>query len=192
MAASLLAVCYLGLVLASRLFADPGIPLDDRLMAPLLVLLEVAIVLVVAPSWRAWPGPVKMLVTAFVVLWWGAALRVSVASARYAVRTGNDFAEDCWRDSPLAAWVRANGGGHALYTNVPEALYFHAGRLSHEPPEEQDPRTLAAFVDTLVRRNALIVAFDETCGAVSKSDSALARLPVHEVLTVSTGRVLAP
>ena len=33
-------------------FADPGIPLDDRLMAPLLVLLEVAMVLIVAPAWR--------------------------------------------------------------------------------------------------------------------------------------------
>jgi hypothetical protein len=49
MAAVLLAGCYLALVLASRLIADPGIPLDDRLMAPLLVLVEVAMVLIAHP-----------------------------------------------------------------------------------------------------------------------------------------------
>lgn len=192
MAAVLLAACYLGLVLASRLFADPGIPLDDRLMAPLLVLVEVAIVLIVAPAWRAWPSVAKLLVAVLLALWWGAALRVSVISARYAVTTGNDFAQDCWRDSPLVAWVRANGGGHALFTNVPEELYFHAGRLSHDLPDEYDPKTAAAFVDTLARRNALVVDFDETCGALENPDSILARLPLREVVSVPTGRVLAP
>ncbi|HMA02077.1 MAG: glycosyltransferase family 39 protein [Gemmatimonas sp.] len=192
MAAVLLAACYLALVLASRLIADPGIPLDDRLMAPLLVLLEVAMVLIVAPAWRGWPSSAKLLVAVLVTLWCGAALRVSVISARYAVTTGNDFAEDCWRDSPLVAWVRSNGGGHALFTNVPEALYFHAGRLSHELPDEQDATTGAAFVDTLVRRNALVVDFDETCGALENPDSILAHLPLREVVSVPTGRVLAP
>jgi hypothetical protein len=192
MAAVLLAACYLGLVLASRLIADPGIPLDDRLMAPLLVLLEVAMVLVVAPAWQRWPRAARALVAVLLLVWWGAALRVSVASARYATETGNDFAQDCWRDSPLAAWVRANGGGHALYTNVPEALYFHADRLSHELPDEHDPKTMSLFADTLVRRNALIVAFDETCGAVTNLDSVLARLPLREMVSLPTGRVLAP
>jgi thiamine transporter ThiT len=192
MAAALLAACYLGLVLASRLIADPGIPLDDRMMAPLLVLLEVAMVMIVAPAWRGWPTPAKVLVAVLVTLWWGAALRVSGNSARYAVQTGNDFAEDCWRDSPLVAWVRANGGGHALFTNVPEALYFHAGRLSHELPDERDAQTIAAFTDTLARRNSLVVAFDETCGVVDRADLLLARLPVSEVVTMPTGRVLAP
>jgi hypothetical protein len=192
MAALLLAACYLGLVLASRLIADPGIPLDDRLMAPLLVLLEVAMVLIVAPAWRKWPLPARLLVAVLVAAWWGAALRVSVASARYATQTGNDFAEDCWRDSPLVAWVRANGGTHALYTNVPEALYFHANRLSHELPDEHDPKTLAAFADTLLRRNALVVVFDESCGGVTNPDSLLARVPLREMVSEPTGRALAP
>ncbi|HEY2898086.1 MAG TPA: glycosyltransferase family 39 protein [Gemmatimonadaceae bacterium] len=192
MAAVLLAACYLGLVLASRLFADPGIPLDSRLMAPLLVLLEVSMVLIVAPAWHGWPRTARALVAVVATVWWGAALRVSITSARYAMQTGNDFAEDCWHDSPLSAWVRENGAGHALYTNVPEALYFQAGRLSHELPDEHDSKTLRAFADTLVRRNALVIAFDETCGAVTKLDSVLVRLPLREVTTVPTGRVLAP
>jgi hypothetical protein len=190
LAATLLAASYLGLVLASRLFADPGIPLDDRLMAPLLVLLEVAMVMVVAPAWRGWPRVARIAVAILMVLWWGAALRVSAGSALYAVRTGNDFAEDCWRDSQLASWVRANGAGRALYTNAPEALYFHAGRLSHELPEEMDPKTVRAFTDTVARRRALVADFDESCGAVSNSDSVLTLIPLRVVATIPTGRVL--
>jgi hypothetical protein len=189
-AAALLAASYLGLVLASRLIADPGIPLDDRMMAPLLVLLEIALVLLVAPAWRQWPVSAKAVVAAFVVLWMGAAFRVTAASVRYAVSTGNDFAENCWRDSPLVAWVRANGNGHALFTNVPEPLYFHSARLSHELPEERDAKALAAFADTLSRRNGLVIAFDETCGALAKGDSLLTRVPLREIATMPTGRVL--
>ncbi|HEV7704480.1 MAG TPA: glycosyltransferase family 39 protein [Gemmatimonadaceae bacterium] len=190
LAAALLSACYLALVLASRLIADPNIPLDDRMMAPLLVLFEIAIVVIVAPAWHAWPIAVRTVVVVLVACWWGAALRVSAASVRYAVTTGNDFAEDCWRDSPLVAWVRANGGGHALFTNVPEPLYFHTGRLSHELPDEQDAKTLAAFADTLTRRAGLVIAFDETCGALNKDDSLIARVPLHEIANMPTGRVL--
>jgi hypothetical protein len=88
--------------------------------------------------------------------------------------------------------VRANGGTHALYTNVPEALYFHANRLSHELPDEHDPKTLAAFADTLLRRNALVVVFDESCGGVTNPDSLLARVPLREMVSEPTGRALAP
>ncbi len=189
-AAALLAACYLGLVLASRLFADPGIPLDDRLMAPLLVLVEITMVLIVAPAWKRWPIAARSGVAVLVLLWWGAAIRVSGASARYAVETGNDFAEDCWRSSPLTAWVRANSGGRPVYTNVPEALYFHSGRLSHEFPDETDAATVRAFTDTLTRRGALVVDFDESCGAVNNSDSVLTRLPLRVVTAMPTGRVL--
>jgi hypothetical protein len=192
LAAVLLAACYIGLVLASRLIADPGIPLDDRLMAPLLVLLEIAMVLLVAPAWRLWPVPARILVALLVAAWWGAALRVSGTSARYAVGTGNDFAEDCWRDSPIVAWVRANGGGHALFTNVPEPLYFHSARLAHELPEESDSAMMRRFVDTLAARHGLVIAFDETCGALNKRDSVLGKLPLREIATMPTGRVLAP
>mgnify|MGYP001544663962 FL=1 len=189
-AAALLAGCYVALVLASRLIADPGIPLDDRMMAPLFVMLEIAIVLAVAPVWRAWPRAGRVALGIAVVAWCAAALRVSAESARYATGTGNDFAEDCWRDSPVIAWVRAHGAGHAMYSNVPEALYFQAGRLSHEPPDETDARTLRAFADTLARRNALLVVCDETCGDLAGSvDSMLPRLPLREVVALPTGRI---
>ncbi|MGH7622500.1 MAG: ArnT family glycosyltransferase, partial [Gemmatimonadaceae bacterium] len=189
-AAALLAACYLVLVLASRLIADPGIPLDDRMMAPLLVLLEIVLVLAFAPAWQSWPRAGRVSLGIALAAWCAAALRVSVGSARYAVGTGNDFAEDCWRDSPLAAWVRVHGAGRAVYSNVPEALYFHAHRLSHEPPDEIDAKTMRAFADTLARRRALLVIFDESCGDLAGSvESMLPRLPLREVAALPTGRV---
>jgi hypothetical protein len=191
-AALLLAACYVALLLVSRLVADLTIPLDDRLMAPLFLLLEVAVVVIVAPAWGGWPIPAKVLAVVLGTLWWGSALLASRESARYAVHTGNDLADICWRHSPLLAWVRDNGRGHPLYTNVPEALFFQAHRLSHEFPEERGAREAAAFSDTLVRRNALIVEFDGTCMDVDDPDSLLARMPVHEVVAMPTGRVLSP
>ena len=189
-AAALLAGCYVALVIASRTIADPGIPLDDRMMAPLLVLLEIALVLAVAPAWRSWPRAARVVLAIAFVSWGAAALRVSVVSARYAVGTGNDFAEDCWRDSPVTAWVRAHGAGRAVYSNVPEALYFRAGRFAHEPPDEIDAKTMRAFADTLARRRALLVVFDETCGDLAGNvDSMLVRLPLREVAALPTGRV---
>jgi thiamine transporter ThiT len=192
LAAGLLAACYVALLLISRLVADLTIPLDYRLMAPLFLLLEVAIVLIVASAWRTWPIPARVLAVVLGLLWWDSALSVSRESARYAVQTGNDLADVCWRRSPLLAWVRANGRGHALFTNVPEALFFQAKRLSHELPEERDAQTAAALLDTLVRRNALIVEFDASCIDVDNPDSLLARMPLREVVTMPTGRVLAP
>jgi hypothetical protein len=191
LAAGLLAACYVALLLVSRLVADLTIPLDYRLMAPLFLLLEVAVVLIVAPAFRTWPTPARVLAVVLGVLWWGSALRVSRESVRYALHTGNDLSDVCWRHSPLLAWVRTNGQGHALFTNVPEALFFQAERLSHELPEEHDARTAAAFLDTLVRRNALIVEFDASCMDVSP-DSLLAGMPLREIVTMPTGRVLAP
>jgi hypothetical protein len=188
LAAALLAGCYLALVLASRLIADPGIPLDDRLMAPLLILVEVAIVLAVAPAWQSWGRPARAVLALFVALWWAAALRVTMGSVRYAVGTGNDFAEDCWRDSPLVAWVRAHGGEHALYSNVPDVLYLQTGRLARELPDEMDAGTVRALADTLADRKALIVVFDETCAVVPSDSALLARLPLREVADVPTGR----
>lgn len=189
-AVALLAGCYLALVLASRLVADPGIPLDDRMMAPLFVLLETGIVLLVAPEWPRWPRAGRAALALSLAAWCTAGCIVSVRSARYAVGTGNDFAEDCWRDSPVVAWVREHGAGHAIYSNVPEPLYFHAGRLSHEPPDETDAATLRAFADTLARRRALLVVFDETCGNLADSvETVLPRLRVRQVATLRTGRI---
>ena len=189
-AVALLAGCYLALVLASRLIADPGIPLDDRMMAPLFVLLEIELVLLVAPAWQRWPRAGRIAVALGLAGWGAAACVASVRSVRYAVGTGNDFAEDCWRDSPVVAWVRAHGAGHAIYSNVPEPLYFHAGRLSHEPPNETDPATLRAFTDTLARRRALLVVFDESCGNLADSvETVLPRMALREVAALPTGRV---
>jgi len=192
LAAGVLAACYLALLLVSRLVADLTIPLDYRLMSPLFLLLEVAMVLIVAHAWRTWPASARVLTIVLGALWWSASLRVSRESARYAMHTGNDLADICWRRSPLLAWVRANGNGHALFTNVPEALFFQANRLSHELPEERDAQTASAFLDTLVRRNALIVEFDPSCMDLDNPDSVLARMPLREVVTMPTGRVLAP
>ena len=54
-ATGLIAICYMGMLVVSRLVADPGIPLDQRLLSPFLLLATIAIAVSIALWWPA-PG----------------------------------------------------------------------------------------------------------------------------------------
>jgi hypothetical protein len=191
-ALALLATMYVGLIVASRLFADPGIPLDQRLLAPLILLVETAVIVALAVEWRAWRGArvwLRALAAVVLLAWWGASLSSTVDDARYALDTGSDYADASWRGSPLIAWVRAHADSHPLVTNFPTALYFHADRMSRVPPEQTDARTLQSFADTLARRHALLVIFDRTSEFVPSTDSLVRKLPLTLVARESDGSV---
>ncbi len=191
-ALALLATMYVGLVVASRLFADPGIPLDQRLLVPLILIVETGVIVALAVEWRAWRGVrvwLRALAAATLLAWWGASLSTTVDDASYALDTGNDYADASWRGSPLIAWVRAHADGRPLVTNFPTALYFHADRMARVPPEQTDARTLQAFADTLARRHALLVIFDRTSEFVPSTDSFMRKLPLTLVARENDGSV---
>lgn len=190
-AASLLVACYCAVVVAARAFVGGGIPFDGRILAPLIVLLEVMAVTGIAYWWRAFHRPMRILVGAVALAWVGASTMVTVGDAVYATTEGSDLAERSWRDSPMLAWVRANGAGHALYSNWPPAVYFHAGRPARELPDSDDVRegALADFASTLAARNGLVVGFDVRNPDVLPPDS-LARLAgLREVVRFADGAV---
>jgi hypothetical protein len=191
-ALALLATMYVGVVVASRLFADPGIPLDQRLLAPLMLLVEAGVIVALAVEWRAWRGArawLRALAAIVLIAWWGASLSTTVDDARYALDTGSDYADASWRGSPLIAWVRAHADSRPLVTNFPTALYFHAGRMARSTPEQTDPRTLQAFADTLARRHALLVIFDRTSEFVPSTESLVRDLPLTLVARERDGSV---
>jgi hypothetical protein len=191
-ALALLATMYVGLVVASRLFADPGIPLDQRLLAPLVLLVETGVIVALAVEWRAWRGArawSRALAAIVLLAWWGASLSTTVDDARYALDTGSDYADASWRASPLIAWVRAHADGRLLITNFPTALYFHADRMSRSTPAETDARTLRAFADTLARRHALLVIFDRTSEFVPSTEPLVRTLPLRRVVRERDGSV---
>ncbi len=161
-ACGLLIASYMALILLARMVADPDIPLDDRLLAPAIALVMVAAVVAIA-GWRhAAPRAVGVLGAA-ALLWAFGSFLVTRDAVRYALRTGSDYADICWSGSPVTAWVREHGAGHALFSNAPIALYFQSGRLAREMPDEMQADSLRAFADTLIARNSYVVVFDRSC-----------------------------
>ncbi len=191
-AAGLLALIYTVVVVAARLIADPGIPLDDRILAPLMLLVELAIVVALARAWPALRGgraPLRAVAAALVVVWWGTSLAVTVDDARYALEVGSDYAGIAWRGSPLIAWVRDHAAGRPLFTNFPTALYFHADRFARLLPQGATAAVAAAFADTVTARRGLIVAFAHSSDFTECPNALLRRLPVRAIARTRDGSV---
>ena len=189
-ALAVMAVTYSGVVVLSRIVADPGIPLDERLLSPLILVVEIALVVALA-LW--WPGRrrVWQLGACLLLLGWGTgSLLVTLDSVQYALETGNDYADESWFGSSLIAWVRTHGESRPLFTNVPTALYFQAGRMARTLPDELDTATVHAFADTVRARHGLIIAFNRGTDFIQRADSLLARIPVTELARFPDGVVV--
>jgi hypothetical protein len=158
-AGALLLVCYLGIVGVSRLLADPDIPLDERILAPALVLLTTLTAAALALWWNGTRLIVARIAVCGALLgWWFAAASATYAEARYALEWGSDFAGEQWRHSELLDWARHDRG--TLYSNWPAAVYFHLHHPSRELPKDFDATTLKAFADTVRVRGGRVLLFD--------------------------------
>ena len=159
-ATALLLACYAGLVVASRLLADPGIPFDERILAPALLLLMVLIALGLASWWRGTRLVIARVVVAIaLVSWWYAGFSATRVTASFAMSWGSDFAGQQWRDSEVLAWARREGTHAPLYSNWPAAVYFYLKRPSHELPYLKEARNLKAFGDTVRAHNGHVLLF---------------------------------
>jgi hypothetical protein len=192
---------YLGFVLLARTVADPGIPFDRRIMAPLVVLLDMAIVIAVAyvaghrPAMKERPRRVRVGIGIGAIAgmaWLAASVVGSRALVEDAVTDGLDLAEARWRESPTLDWVRRDGGSYAIFTNWPPAVYFHAHRATHDLPERADALTLRRFRDRLVRAGGIVVAFDEPNPEMASPDSIAARVPLRQIARLPDGTIWAP
>jgi hypothetical protein len=171
------AIAYIGFVTVSRLIADPSIPFDERIMAPALLLIELAIGVQLMRWWERIPSRQRLIAKTFVIAWMLVSGGVTVSRIVFARQDGNDFASSDWRDSPTIAWVRAPTGGatRTLYSNWPPALYFQAHRQSHDLPGTLDRLALHRFRERLARTHGVVVAFTDPSPDVAPPDS-IARL----------------
>jgi len=190
-AASLLGAWYLVVVLASRAFVGGGIPLDWRILAPVIVLVEVMAVASIGYWWRAYHRPLHILIGVLGAAWIIAAGVVTFNDAQWAATEGSDFASTEWRTSPLVAWIRAHGNGHPLYSNWPAALYFHAHRIARELPDSTDTPFLREFGDSIASQHAYVVAFDAPSPDFIPTDSLAKLFGWERVTRVADGTVWA-
>jgi hypothetical protein len=190
-ACGLLALCYVGVITLSRLFADPGIPFDNRILAPLELLVGVAAAVAMTLWWRGRGLMPRAVLAALLLGWVSLAIYADYDTVSYAMSEGADFASSQWRESPTIAWARAHGGNVPLYSNWAAAVYFHLHRTARELPEADDSSAFAAFADTLRSRHALVLAFDAPSPGLADPISLERLLSLREVAKLSDGRILA-
>jgi len=160
-AAALLLVCYAGLLGASRLFADPGIPFDERILAPALLLLMVLAATALSFWWRGTRLLVaRVALATALVAWWCAAVTATRANAHYAMTWGSDFAGQQWHDSEVLAWARTQGSQSPIYSNWPAAVFFYLHRPAHELPHVKERGSLKAFGDTVRAHGGHVLLFN--------------------------------
>ncbi len=188
-AISLLGACYIVVILASRAFVGGTIPLDWRILAPMIVLVEVAAVTAVGYWWRAYHFPVHAAILIVGIAWLGATATATINDAVFATTEGSDFADASWRSSPLIAWVRAHGNGHPLYSNWPPALYFHAHRIARELPDSTDSGDVSGFAEQIRANHGYVVGFDEPSPDFMSPTSLARMIGLQQVVRTSDGTI---
>jgi hypothetical protein len=194
-AAALLAAGYGGLLLAARVIADPDIPLDERLLAPAILLVTIIAALAIAVWWPSASRRARALTGAALVAWGVASLWVTAGSVQYALGTGSDYADRCWAESPVTQWVRDHGAGHEIVSNASVAIYFQAGRLAREMADDDVfPDSATMFIDTLAARRGVVALYDRSCApTIEQPDELVAQLKLQLVERFPTGSIwMAP
>jgi hypothetical protein len=191
-AAGVLLVCYVGLLVLSRLIADPGIPFDERILAPVIVLCTTIAATGLALWWSSTRAELpKIALCGALLAWWLGAASVTWIDASYVMAWGSDFAADQWHRSELLEWGRAYGGGHPLYSNWPVVAYFYLGRPARDIPRLDEGAQVNQFVGSVRAHDARVLAFNESGMEYMTVDS-LAKMPGLRVIArVHDGAVFA-
>lgn len=196
-AAGLLLAAYVGEVVSSRLFVYGTIPFDERIFAPVILLVELAAATALGAWWRVRAGrrgvrrasslAVRAAAAVAVLAWLAGSLALTKQNVGYVVENGSDFAGTQWRQSPLLDFVRTRAADRALYSNWPAAIYFHTGRVARDLPMALDSVTLATFARRLAQTRGLVVAFDAPSPDVAPPDSIARRLGLRRVARFGDG-----
>jgi hypothetical protein len=188
-AALLLAACYAALVLFSRLFVDEGIPFDERLLSPFILLVEVAAVGALAGAWRGWRKRTRVAAACVGGLWLAASGWATVKAVADATDGGWGYASDEWRGSAVGQWLRVNAQRRPIYSNNPPAVYFLTDRPSRDLPERLDPDSVRAFGRLLAERGGVLARFPYDFETVAAPDSLARRLALPLLAAFPEGAV---
>jgi hypothetical protein len=159
-AASLLAFGLGALLITARLL-ESSVAFYDRMLSPVHVLLDIAIVAALAAWSTTKPSATARAVAATAVCAWFAASGTASWHVIQEARTaGLDHAGPNIRQSPLWHWVRDSAPPGALYTNDPADVYFVTRRPSRSVPWVATDDSLRALCDAMRRRPGYLVWFN--------------------------------
>ncbi|HEY2850020.1 MAG TPA: glycosyltransferase family 39 protein [Gemmatimonadaceae bacterium] len=173
-AVAIVLVSYAAVVAASRLLADPGIPLDERMLSPAFLLVALWLGVSLAAFWRdcfSARREIIILTAGITASWiWGSA-QVGAEWAGDFTTEGGDLGAHEWAASPLVAWAAAAPPGTTLYSNWPAAIWFHTARPTHEIPSDLDSSTALEFRAKIEREHGALLAFTARAGDYALPDS---------------------
>jgi hypothetical protein len=176
---------YALVLTASRLLADPGIPFDDRMLAPVFLLVAIRVGVALAAFWResvVTQRGIVLLTIGLTASWMWGAEEVCAGWVNDYRADGADLAAHEWSASPLVTWAAQAPPGTRLYSNWPAAIWFHTARATHELPSDLDSATVSDFRAKIEREHGALLSFRARAEDYAPPDSlaALAALVAVE------------
>ncbi len=188
-AAGVFAACYAALVLLSRLFVDDRIPFDYRILSPLMLTAEIAVVAALGVAWRRWRVPVRAAGAAVLVAWMSGPVLASADIVDDVLENGWDYGQSVWRGAPIGEWLRTRAGANEIFSNNPAIVWFLTGRPSRDLPQSLDPDSLRSFAQALSRHHGVLVGFPYAYDRTAAPDSIAARLRLPTAAQYQQGTV---
>ena len=173
----------------ARLFADPGIPFDGRLLAPLYLLLVPLIAFSLVSGWTRWVRSLRVAAVLALGAWAVGSAIALWERVDDALTDGLGYASRESRSTPLAAWLGTEGRRYTIFSNHPMIVYFRTGRPSRDLPEWADTAELADFADVLDEQHGVVVGFREGYRPLIPAETLAVRLRLSESLRSPEGSV---
>lgn len=192
-AGSLMTVLYLAVVVVARLVADPLIPFDQRMLAPVFLLATILFVVCLFHWWRSTASALpRTALAGALLIWCVATTLVTWRQHRHVRAFGSDIDTPRWARSELIAFARAEGASHPLYANQPAAVYLHLHRPARGVPGLEESHRMEEFADTVRAHDGRVLMFNPSGGASRRIDALRRVQGLRVVLDGPTGVVFAP
>lgn len=187
---AVLLVTHLGFLVTARLFADPGISFDERMLSGALVLTALGLGDVARAAYRSGVPLAPSLVATGLLL---ANLAASAPELRTSATEGLGYTTDAWRSSPTLAWLRDDAApARTIFSNAPDAICAALPVTAKMTPAIYESSRLDEFRARVERAApAALVLFDDPhAGWLLGRRELLAAFAGRPVRTFADGVVL--
>jgi hypothetical protein len=188
-AIGVMALGYAGIVLWSRLLVYDNIPFDQRILSPLVMLVELAVAVACGWLWRRWGSAARLAVGTAWCVWLATSAVATVRAVADARDGGWGYASDEWRASGLARWLRTEGSTAAIFSNNPATAYALTHRPSRNLPRTDDRDSLAAFAGVFRGGSGILVRFPFDLEPGAPPDTIARRLGLRVLARFPDGEV---
>ncbi len=153
---SLFITLYLLVAIVSRSFFDNRIPMDGRMLGPILYMVWIAIFWLFSRQWKVSGWLIKSGIVLFMLVVLGTNFTRSYQTVQSFHAVGRGYASARDHISETYAYLR-NRPNTPIYSNAAVAIYFWTGRITYPIPSSAG---VAAMQADMKKTGALLVIFD--------------------------------